>query len=60
MGKKTPSPSWPHRDKEEGKRHVDIRGSKQKQHVPVKNNLGATAIGGAKRAQDRQAKGRNP
>jgi hypothetical protein len=59
MGKKPTSPSWPHRDKE-GKRHVDIRGSKQKQHVPVKNNLGATAIGGATRAQDRKAKGRKP
>ena len=41
---KPASPSPPHGDK--GNRHVDIRGQKEKQHVPVQNNLGAAAIGG--------------
>ena len=53
---KPASPSPPHGDK--GNRHVDIRGKTGKQHVPVKDNLGATAIGGAVRAQERKDKGR--
>jgi hypothetical protein len=58
MAKPT-SPSPPHGDKN-GKRHVDIRGPEGKIHQPVKNDLGATAIGGTMRAQARKEKGRKP
>ena len=53
------SPSPPHRGKA-GDRHVDIRGAAGKIHVPVKNDLGATAVGGAMRSQARKEKGRKP
>jgi hypothetical protein len=52
------SPSPPHGSK--GNRHVGIRVGKEKLHVPVKNELGATAIGGTVRAQVRKKKGRKP
>lgn len=55
---KPSSPSLPHGDK--GNRHVDIRGQKAKQHVPVRDNLGAQAIGGTVKAQERDKKGRKP
>lgn len=55
---KATSPSPPHTSAGNG-RHVDVAASGGgKLHVPVKNNLGATAIGGAQRAGDRAAKGR--
>jgi hypothetical protein len=37
---------------------VDIAASGGKIHAPVKNNLGATAIGGFQRAGARAAKGK--
>jgi hypothetical protein len=52
------SPSPPHGSK--GNRHVDILVGKKKMHVPVKNELGATAISGTVRALARKEKGRQP
>lgn len=57
MAKPT-SPSVPHRSSHEPKLHVDIRGPQGKIHVPVKNVLGATAIGQAQRQGAREQKGR--
>ena len=57
MAKPT-SPTPPHRSKGHPERHVDIRGKSGKIHVPLKNNLGATAIGGYQRDEARKAKGR--
>jgi hypothetical protein len=54
---KPSSPSPPHGKGD--KRHVDIRGRDQKDHVKVKDNLGATAVGGYMRDQERKAKGRS-
>jgi hypothetical protein len=58
MAKPT-SPSPPHSSRDHPKRHVDIRGKDEKIHVDVKNNLGATAIGGYQRFEARKDKGRS-
>jgi hypothetical protein len=56
MAKPT-SPSPPHRSDAHGL-HVDIRGKDGKIHVPVKNKLGAFAIGQAQKAAAREQKER--
>jgi hypothetical protein len=57
MGKST-NPSPPHRSGGTPARHVDIGSGSGKFHQPVKNHVGATAIGGFQRAGARAAKGR--
>lgn len=54
---KPTNPSPPHTSGGQG-RHVDIARPSGKLHQPVKNDLGATAIGGYQRAGARAAKGR--
>ena len=56
MAKPT-SPTPPHHSAANGY-HVDIRGPKGKIHVPVKNPLGAFAIGQVQREGARKQKGR--
>ncbi|MFV8141838.1 hypothetical protein ACNQR7_30085 [Mycolicibacterium senegalense] len=57
MAKPT-SPSPPHRSNGNPDLHVDIRSKAGKIHVPVKNKLGATAIGQAQKDGAREKKGR--
>jgi hypothetical protein len=57
MAKPT-SPSPPHQSPQHPQRHVDISTPSGKIHVPVQNDLGATAIGGFQRAGAREQKGR--
>jgi hypothetical protein len=52
------SPSPPHRSPGHPEPHVDLRGINEKIHVPVQNNLGATAIGAFQQAGARAEKGR--
>ena len=58
MAKPT-SPTPPHKGPDHPKRHVDIKGADAKQHKDVKNNLGASAIGGYMRDKARKEKGRS-
>ena len=52
------SPSQPHRSDEHPNLHVDLRGPDEKIHADVHDYLGAIAISGYMRDQERQAKGR--
>jgi hypothetical protein len=52
------SPSWPHRSAQHPELHVDLQAGKDKLHVPVKDRIGAAAIGVAVRSGDRAQKGR--
>lgn len=52
-------PSPPHSSSSNPERHVDIQSpTGNKLHVPVQNELGATAIGAAARKEAREEKGR--
>lgn len=58
MAKPT-SPTPPHQSSVNPKRHVDIKGADKKIHTDVKNDIGATAIGGHQREKARREKGRS-